>query len=365
MDKKYNGRMKKNAMAVTIKDVAKETNLAISTISKYINGGNVREINRKKIEEAIDRLGFVPNDAARGLRTFRTYTVGMLMGGASNQHTAAIISETQKLLRDKGYSLTFIPLGTGEENNSYRLKEYVDYLIDRGVDGLLITPMKNNVDFLKSAGEQNVPVVMIEERGIKDKADGVMVDCTGGAYELVEHLVKNGHQKIGIITGPKGKLTSDERLEGYMRVMEDYGLPVYKEYIVEGDYSAASGYESIKKLWSLEKKPTAVFAANYDTCLGALEAVRNLGICIPQELSFVTFDDFDLSVVIRPHLTAMRQPVARIAETACDLLYRRMNGDFTDFPRTIRLKPECFYRDSVLDLYSGEISKGGYPCQPL
>lgn len=342
-------------MAVTIKDVAKETNLAISTISKFINGGNVREANRKKIEEAIDRLGFVPNDAARGLRTFRTYTVGMIMGGASNQHTAALISETQKLLRNRGYSLTFIPLGMAEEDiNTYRLKEYVDYLIDRGVDGLLITPMKRNIDFLKNAREQKIPVVMMEERGIEGEADGVMVDCTGGSYEVVEHLIKNGHRKIGIVTGPRGKLTADERRTGYIRAMEDYGLPIYKEYMIEGDYTALSGYRSIEQLWSLNERPTAFFATNYDTCLGALEAIREFGIRIPEDLSFVTFDDFDLAAVIRPHLTAVRQPIAKIAEMACELLYRRMNGDTADFPRTIRLKPECFYRDSVLDLYDRE-----------
>lgn len=346
-------------MAITIKDVARETNLAISTISKFINGGNVREANRKKIEAAIAKLGFVPNDAARGLRTFRTYTVGMIMGGASNQHTASIISETEKILRSRGYSLTFIPLGIREESmEPYRLKEYVDYLTDRGVDGLFVTPMKNEIDFLKSAREQRIPVVMIEEKAIRSEADGVLADCAGGAYEIVEHLVKNGHKKIGIITGPRGKLTADERRRGYLRVMEDYGLPLREDYIIEGDFTGKSGYEGMKKLWSLEDRPTAVFATNYDVCLGMLEAVRNMGIRVPEELSLVTFDDFDLSVIVQPRLTAVRQPVLQMAETACELLCRRMNGDMNDFPRTVRLKTECIYRDSVMDLYRQE-EKGG------
>lgn len=341
-------------MAVTIKDVAKETNLAISTISKYINGGNVREKNRKKIQMAIDKLGFVPNDAARGLRTFRSYTVGLLTGGGTNQHTATLISETEKQLRSRGYSLTSISLGlVGQEYDGGHIKRYVDYLVDRGVDGLIIAPLKRDVDYLESARIRDVPVVLIEERKVfgNNNVCSVLCDCAGGAYEIVEHLVKMGHSKIGIIKGPSYKLTAEERCTGYKRVMEDYGIPLRKEYMIDGDYTYQAGYEGILKLCSLEDRPTAVFTTNYDTCLGALEAIRKVGLKIPDDISLVTFDDYDLSVVIRPHLTAVRQPLAQMAEVASWMLYRRMNGEELSSPMMIRLKPQCFYRDSVKDLY--------------
>lgn len=341
-------------MAVTIKDVAKETNLAISTISKYINGGKVREKNRKKIETAIEKLGFVPNDAARGLRTFRTYTVGLITGGGTNQHTATLISETEKQLRNRGYSMTSISLGpVGQEEDGDRIKQYVDYLVDRGVDGLIIAPLKKDIDYLKNARLRGIPVVLIEERRVLENKNiySVLVDCTGGAYEIVEHLVKMGHSKIGIIKGPSYKLTAEERCTGYKRVMEDYGIPLRKEYMIDGDYTYQAGYEGILKLCSLEDRPTAVFTTNYDTCLGALEAIRKVGLKIPDDISLVTFDDYDLSVVIRPHLTAVRQPLAQMAEVASWMLYRRMNGEELSSPMMIRLKPQCFYRDSVKDLY--------------
>lgn len=341
-------------MAVTIKDVAKETNLAISTISKYINGGKVRDKNRKKIQMAIEKLGFVPNDAARGLRTFRSYTVGLLTGGGTNQHTATLISETEKQLRNRGYSLTSISLGPiAQENSGYQIKQYIDYLIDRGVDGLIIAPLKKDVDYLENARIRNIPVVLVEERRVlgNNNTCSVLCDCTGGAYEIVEHLVKMGHSKIGIIMGPSYKLNAEERCTGYKRVMEDYGIPLRKEYMIEGDYTYQAGYEGILKLCSLEDRPTAVFTTNYDTCLGALEAIRKLGLKIPDDISFVTFDDYDLSVVIRPHLTAVRQPLVQMAEMASWMLCRKMNGEKLSAPMTIRLKPQCFYRDSVKDLY--------------
>lgn len=336
-------------MAITIKDVARETNLSISTISKYMNGGNVKEENRIKIEEAINKLGFVPNDVARGLRTFRTYTVGLLMGGASSQHTATIISEAQRILKSKGYSLAFIPLDPTERDTApHQMKKYIDYLVNRGVDGLIVTYTKRREDFFQSTREKNIPVVLLEERSTK--YDSVMVDCTGSSYEIVEYLINKGHRKIGVIAGQKGKLTADERCVGYKRVMEDYGIPIREDYIIEGDFTAISGYEAMKKLWSMKDRPTAVFATNYEICLGAMEAIRDMGIRIPEELSFAAFDDFNLSIIIRPHLTAVRQPVKEIAKEACELLCRRMNGDYKDFPKMIRLKAECFYRDSVRDL---------------
>lgn len=340
-------------MAVTIKDVAKETNLAISTISKYINGGKVREKNRNKIERAIEKLGFVPNDAARGLRTFRTYTVGLITGGGTNQHTATLISETEKQLRNRGYSLTSISLGPIGKEDGSKIKQYVEYLINRGVDGLIIAPHKKDLDFLESTRLRKIPVVLIEERGSfgKNNTYSVLADCAGGAYEIVEHLVKMGHTKIGIIKGPSYKLTAIERFNGYKRVLEDYGIPLKKEYLIEGDYTYKGGYDGIIKLCGLDERPTAVFTTNYDSCLGALEAIRNLGLKIPDDLSLVTFDDYDLSVVIRPHLTAVRQPLVQMAEMASWMLYRLMNGEENNFPMIVRLKPKCFFRDSVKDLY--------------
>lgn len=253
-----------------------------------------------------------------------------------------------------GYSLTSISLGTlGQEEKENKIKQYIDYLIDRGVDGLIISPPKKDIDYLENARLRNIPVVLTEERGVvaDENTYSVLVDCAGGAYEIVEHLVKMGHSKIGIIMGPSYKLNAVERSIGYKRVMEDYGIPLRKEYMIEGDYTYQSGYNGIIKLCSLEDRPTAVFTTNYDSCLGALEAIRKLRLKIPDDISLVTFDDYDLSVVIRPHLTAVRQPLAQMAEVASWMLYRRMNGESQLFPTTIRLKPQCFYRDSVKDLY--------------
>ncbi|MCD7867175.1 MAG: LacI family transcriptional regulator [Clostridiales bacterium] len=330
-------------MAVTIKDVARETNLAISTISKYMNGGTVRLENKERIEAAIQKLGYVPNDAARGLRTSRTYMVGVVMGTIDSPHTAGILAEIESRMRSLGYALNYV----SHEQNLNQTEKGIRYLLEKGVDGILVTPMDDGGDLSRQFHYQNVPAVVVEKYGNKADLDYVQVDNCGGAYEIVEHLVKNGHRRIAIVKGPDYDITARERLQGYLRVFEDYGYEICPEYMVEGSFNYRSGYEGIQKLWKLPERPTAVFITNYDECLGAMAAVYNLGIRVPEELSVVSFDDFAYSVMVRPKLTVVRQPLKELADEACDLLLRRMKGDYSDFPRRVRLKSTCIYRDSV------------------
>ena len=336
-------------MAVTIKDVARETNLAISTISKYMNGGNVRDENKELIENAVHKLGYSPNNMARGLRTSKSYTIGLIAGNIDNPHLVALLSEMESKLRELGYSLTY----ASHDGDPKQAKEYVDYMVEKGVDGIIVDPIGDGTEYLRSVRENKIPLVIVEDR-CEEAGDSVQVDCAGGAYEIVEHLIKAGHTRIAVIQGTQSRLTARERFCGYSRVMEDYGYPICEDYVIDGDFSYTAGYEGMNKLWSLNKRPTAVFVTNYDMCLGAMTAINTLGIKVPEELSIVSFDDFELSVMVRPKLTTVKQPLVQVADAACEILHRRINGDYSDFPQKIRIKPECIYRDSVRRCYKKE-----------
>lgn len=330
-------------MAVTIKDVAKETNLAISTISKYMNGGNVRKKNRELIENAIKKLGYTPNNTARGLRNSKTYIIGLIVERIHSPHEAKIISEIEKKLRMMGYSMML----ANHEDDILNAKRYVQYMIEKGVDGIVAMPMTEGIEYLNEVSERKIPLVVLEENSTKIGNDCIQVNCTSGAYQIVEHLIETGHKKIAIIKGPESRRTARERYQGYLRVMNDYGYSVEKEYEIDGDYGYQGGYQGIVKLWEPQNKPTAVFITNYDMCVGAMSAVHDLHIQVPQELSIVAFDDFELSVMVQPKLTTVRQPLTEMADIACELLRRRINGDYSDYPRKIRLHPECVFRNSV------------------
>lgn len=330
-------------MSATIKDIAKETNLALSTISKYINGGNVRLKNKQLIDDAIRKLNFVPSNTARGLRAAKTYRVGLISGAPDNPHNSRLLSEIESNMRANGYSLLFMNRDLYDKNT----EKVLEQMLRSGVDGIIITSLGVLSGSGLSVSDINVPIVELEEGSQTGQFDYVQTSCTTGTYELIEHLIKMGHKKIAAINGIKGSATAIERKRGFLRAMEDYGISVNPDYMISGGYQIEYGYKSMHKLWQLPDHPTAVFFSNYNICLGAYEAIYELGIRIPEDLSVVSFDDFELSLMLSPQLTAVRQPLKELAEHACDLLLRRMHGDYEDFPKRIRLKPECFYRDSV------------------
>ena len=221
-----------------------------------------------------------------------------------------------------------------------------------GIDGLIVTSYSLNTDVCSAVEQTGIPVVELEEHTHFHQTDCVQTNCTSGAYEIVEHLIKMGHKKIAIVTGPPESFTACERKKGYLRALEDYNIPIVPDYVISKSYTSDFGYQAMQKLWSLPERPTAVFSANYSLCLGIYEAIYNLGIRVPEDLSVVSFDDFELSLLLSPPLTAVRQPLADLSECACDLLLRRMKGDYNDFPRTIRIRPKCIYRNSVRDLFA-------------
>lgn len=335
-------------MSATIKDIARETGLALATISKYINGGTVRPQNKKQIDEAIRKLNYVPRNTARGLRSSKTYRIGLVSGPPNNPHNAFLLGKIENTMRTHGYSLIFM---SGDKYKD-RVNKFVPHMLRSGIDGLIITSFSLNPDICSAVEHAKIPVVEMEEHSNFQQTDCVQTSCTSGAYEIVEHLIKMGHKKIALVTGSSASFTACERKKGYLRAMEDYNLPVDPAYVIDTSYGEEFGYEAMQKLWSLPERPTAVFSANYTLCLGIYEAIYNLGIKVPEDLSVVSFDDFELSMLLSPPLTAVRQPLEELAEHACELLIRRMNGDYSDFPRTIRVKPECIYRDSVRNLFS-------------
>lgn len=330
-------------MAATIKDVAKETGLAISTISKYMNGGMVRPKNKKIIDEAVKKLGYSPNSLARGLRSARTYTVGVLISNMEGAYGAKLVHYLEQNLQMMGYALILCC----HKDSPEMAEEYVDFLCEQMVDGIIVTNFVTSVDYLKQARERQIPLVAVEALNAYMDMDLVQVDSATSSYELVEHLIRQGHRDIGVIKGPADWKSAQERLKGFYRVMEDYELPVKEEFLVDGDFEQESGYAGIEKLWSLEKRPTAVFITNYYMCMGAVRAIEDLKIQVPEELSVVSFDEHTLSRWFRPGLTTVEQPLEEMAREACIILKKRIEEKKPLESERIRLKARVHYRDSV------------------
>lgn len=333
-------------IAATIKDVAKYTGLSIATISKYINGGNVLERNKILIEEAIKALDFKVNEIARGLKTNKTMTIGVLIPSLENIFFTSIVSNIENILIQNGYSTIICDY----KEDAALEKEKMDFLLTKMVDGIITMPLGSSGEHIVRAIERNVPVVLID-RPIKDvNCDVVLVDNLNASYNAVEQLIIRGHKRIGIICGSEDIYTAQERLKGYLRVHEDYAMQIDESLIKFGNYQLESGYKLLLELLDTEPAPTAVFVTNYEMTLGAIIAINERNEKIPEDLSFIGFDNLQMAKIVKPPLSIVVQPMQQIGETAANTLIKRLKGDMSNFPSMFRLKTEVLIKESVKEL---------------
>lgn len=330
-------------IGATIKDVAKYAGVSIATVSKYLNGGNVREENRKRLEEAIRALDFKVNDMARALKTNRTMTVGVLIPSLENVFFTSIVSNIENVLIQNRYSTIVCDYREDPKLE----KEKLEFLVDKMVDGIIMVPNNGNVEAIQEVVNKGIPMVLIDQFLKNVQCDVVLADNLNASYDAVEQLIIRGHRRIGIICGPEGLYTTKERLKGYIRVHEDYAVDIDENLILHGNYDVESGYRLLLHFIEMENPPSAVFVTNYEMTLGAIMAINERDIKIPDQLSIIGFDNIQLAKIVKPSLSIVVQPIEQIGETAARLLLKRLNGDNEDKPSVHRLKTEILIKDSV------------------
>jgi LacI family transcriptional regulator len=327
----------------TIKDVARETGLSLATISKYINGGNVLDKNKQSIEEAIRKLDFKVNEMARALKTNRSMTVGVLIPSFENIFFTSIVSNIENGLLQEGYSTIVC-----DYKEDPRLEaEKLNFLLDKMVDGVIMMPLTDNDELINEIISKEIPVLLIDRMINNVNCDVVLVDNLNASYNAVEQLIIRGHKRIGIVVGPEDVYTAQERLKGYIRVHEDYGREVDPGLIKYGDYQMQSGYELFQELLQVDPPPTAVYVTNYEMTLGAVIAINETNLKIPEDLSVIGFDNLALARIVKPSLSIVVQPMQQIGEVAAQMLLKRLKKDLSGFPAVVRLKTELLIRDSV------------------
>jgi LacI family transcriptional regulator len=303
----------------------------------------VLERNRETIAQAISDLGFHVNEIARGLKTSRTMTVGVLIPDLENVFCTSIVAHIENMLQRAGYSSLICDY---REDRALE-REKLEFLAKKSVDGFIYMPLGNQEDIVARLLERSLPVILIDRPLPGLACDTVLVDNLNAAYGAIEHLINHGHRRIGIIAGPPGIYTAQERLKGYRRVHEDFDLPIADDLILEGDYSLESGYRLMGQLLQRADPPTAVFVTNYEMTLGAIMALNESPIRVPDELSIIGFDNQQLARIVKPALTIVVQPIQAIGETAATLLMKRLRDDRTGFPVIQRLKTSLVLGDSV------------------
>ena len=333
-------------MASTIHDVARMADLSVGTVSRYLNGYNLKEENHQRVEQAIRKLEFKENLIAKGLKSHRSHTIGVVLWNLSDEFVTSVVTAVERRLESTKYNLI---LSTYEKSME-ELDKKLRVLKDRFIDGLILFPQVRATSILDEYREDNIPIVLIDEeiRGLE--ADRVMVDNFDSAFKATEILIRLNHRKIAFVEGKKSSNVNREQREGYATAMSRYGLPVDSGLLLNGGFSTIKSYHTVKRLMGERNRPTALLVSNHDMTVGALMALYELNIVIPDELSLIGFGDYGLSLITRPSLTVIDKPTGAMGKKAAELLIRRMNGDYSDFPRMVKFKTKLVVKESISEI---------------
>jgi LacI family transcriptional regulator len=336
------------ATRVTIRDVARLADTSIATVSRVINGKRVSEESRRKVLEAITETNYRVGRSVGRPRVNRSHLVGVVVPSMTHPYWMRLCKAIQNELEKHDYGALVMDSDFTFEKEQAK----VEFALRSHVDGIIIVPIglaaeKTRELLLKT--QEEVPMVMVDNLVDGVTTDTVVPDDTNSVYQAIQTFIVNGHRRISMIIGPQRTYTGKERLVGYKRVFEDYKLPISEDLIREAThYDAEHGYSLMRELMALDCPPTAVLTTNFDLTRGAILALRDLGVKIPEHISFIGFDFGGLSDLFEPQISTIDQPVDDIAKETIRLLYRQITeGKPSGPPEFCRVPTRLDLRGSV------------------
>lgn len=327
----------------TIIEVARRAGVSAMTVSRVVNrSGYASPATRAKVEHAVAELGYVPNAVARHLRSKRSNTIALVVSDITNPFFTTIARGVEDAAALRGYAVMFANTDESEREEI----DYLRMLAQRQIDGVLLVPAGNSAEPFRFLHTQEIPVVVIDRRVVARKVDEVRCDSEEGAYELVRHLIELGHTRIAVITGRRNISTSTDRVVGYERALREAGLPIVPELVTYDSFSLEGGYRQVKQILEEDRRPTAIFATNNFLAFGALRALREANLRIPDDVSLVTFDDLPAEWHDDPFITVLAQPAYELGRQATELLLGRLHGEKRPKREVIVLPGELIVRRS-------------------
>jgi LacI family transcriptional regulator len=336
-------------MAVTIKDIANYAGVSVGTTSKVLNNrGNVREDLRFRVQAVIEKLNYRPSALARGMKINKTHTIGLIIPKIINTFYVRVIELVEKEVHNRNYTLI---LGNTEED----LEREVNCLrtfSDMRVDGLILASV-GRIQEGRIQGEissyraLNIPIVLIVRRLPNTDLDTVELENREGAYQATRHLIENGHKKIGMISSSVQTSAGPERIEGYMKALEEFRIPYDSELVHMGGLTLDSGYIITDKLLRLSKPPSAIFVGSNFQLLGTLRSLKEKNIRIPEDISLICFDDTQWSSFADPPLTVIEPYSEDLCKSAVELIFDRIDGTYSGEGRHRVIPTKLVARESV------------------
>ncbi|ALS21518.1 catabolite control protein A [Paenibacillus naphthalenovorans] len=334
-------------MTVTIYDVAREAGVSMATVSRVVNNNpNVKPQTRKKVFEAIERLGYRPNAVARGLASKKTTTVGVVIPDISN----SIFSEVARGIEDIANMYHYNIILCNADKKKDKEIRVINTLLEKQVDGLLFMGGAITEEHIEAFKTSSVPVVLCATADEQKTIPSVDIDHEKAAYDAVQLLIQKGHRQIAMISGTLQDPTNGyARYQGYKKALEEAGIPLREDYVRIGNYRYESGLEVTKYFMELDERPTAIFAATDEMAIGAIHALQDNGLKVPDDVSVISVDNIRMASMVRPQLTTVAQPMYDIGAVAMRLLTKLMNKETKDASELtqVTLPHDIIQRNSV------------------
>ena len=334
-------------MSITIKDIAQKAGVSKSTISRYCNGqmNLLKPETKARVSAVINEFNYQPNSLARSLKQKRTYTVGAIISNILNPFSTSIIRGMEDYCNEMGFSLILC----NADDNPAKEKKYIEVLVAKQIDGLLITTTECNNELLLQV-QAKIPVVVIARKVPHLKGDTVTINNAAGVRMAVRHLVELGHRSICMFSLPYKEVNRSpraERVKAYREALAENGLEFRKELLVESDTAPNNVEAQIERLLKLRDRPTAILGSNDLITMALVRALKQLRIAIPGQLALTGFDDWDWASVVEPPVTVVAQPSYEMGRKAAVLLVKRIESP--EKPRKARThvyQPQLIIRAS-------------------
>ena len=334
---------------VNLKTIAQDLGLSPGTVSRVLNGKakkfRISDETVELVKKYAQKKGYAPNLVARGLRDSKTYTIGLMIPDIANPFFSLMAKNIEKAASGDNYSILLVDAEENIEKEKLQLKN----MANRNVDGIIASPVGTLYEHFLEIAKLNIPLIFVDRYFDEVGIPFVTSDNFQGGFDATTLLIKNGHEKIALITGNTSTEPIKERKHGYIKALEAVNININENFIIGDEFSFECGYKSTKKLLSLNERPTAIFALSNLIGLGAMQALKENNLIIPNDISLIVFDDQPYASILNPPITTVKQNSEKIGELAIKYILSTIK--VKDYKQeSEKLATKIIERDSILKI---------------
>lgn len=330
-------------MTPTIADIAAYLNVSKTTVSRVLNNKpDVSPETVKRVKAAMEELGYVPSMQAVSLAKGKANCIGMLVPALDWPVVLDLLHGVTTAVERSDYGLMLHTMTRSEE----AIQRFTNQVVRaKQIDGLIVLTPPGMIDYLAELHHNGLPTVLIDDQGYNPTFPTVTTSNLTGGYSATQHLINNGRRHIAFINGPKHYGCNRDRFAGYCQALREASLTVSPQMVYEGDFTVQAGIDAMRTLFAENTELDGIFAGNDLTAIGAMRAIREAGLRIPEDIAVVGFDNINASAYTTPPLTTVHQPFFEMGQAAVNLMLSHLNG--TNFPdRPIELPTSLVIRES-------------------